>query len=229
MTLSAPHRIPPSIFSSEHSGHGGCHTDAMNHSPPTPHSPSHDSRDGISPDKSALKYSDQYLGFKLKHDSKAEDTDPTLSLSMHDKEHHTRNLSPQQLRSRSPTPTPSPRSSSASLVITEGSANEGDSAEHSGGHTASRRMSRSFETLGGQRNANTTLDAGAEAYSPKPLSKVLLPHQLSDIKEEKIIKKSRRPSCSENTTMSMAPIKTEKTPHPSGSHEDTLRDRKSVV
>lgn len=155
---------------------GSCHDESTNHGQLD--SGNYKTSSG----QSLLEYGDQYLSFKPKHD----DSDPTLTLSMNEK------LSPRQLPS--PSPTPSPRSSSPSLVITEGSSADGDHEAEGHGHSISSSISRSFEALGGQRDGHITTENGLGLHSPRPISKMLSPHQLSDIKEEKIIRNPRRPS-----------------------------------
>lgn len=103
----------------------------------------------------------------------------------------------------SPSPTPSPRSSSPSFVLTEGSEGGFDSSLHESqdGGLHSNGTSRSFESRGpfGQRHGGSPIDSEGEGINgPRPISKVLLPHQLSDIKEERVVsRKERKPSIGE--------------------------------
>lgn len=173
MALPAERTLPSPHLSSDMNG--SCHDESINH---TQHG---GGKDRPSPEESLIGYSEHYMGFKPKH----EEDDPTLILSMND------HLSPRQLPS--PSPTPSPRSSSPSLVITEGSSADGDHEAEGHGHSVSSSISRSFEALG-QRDGHITTESRLGLQSPRPISKMLLPHQLSNIKEEKVIRKPRRPS-----------------------------------
>ena len=99
----------------------------------------------------------------------------------------------------SPSPSPSPHSSSPSLVLTETTEGDWDSPlQHSrNGSIFGNGTSRSFETSGpfGQRNGNSPIESGNESLpGPRPISKVLLPHQLSDIKEERVVRRKERKS-----------------------------------
>lgn len=166
---------------------GSCHNESMIHEHPA----KDDTLDEKPPpEKSLVQYSEQYLYFEPEH----KEADPTITLSMND------HLSPQQLPS--PSPTPSLRSSSPSLVITEESSNDGDHEAEGHGHIVSSSISRSFETLGGQRDGHIATENGLGLQSPWPIGKMLLPHQLSDIKEEKIIRKPRRPSEGQEESLS---------------------------
>ncbi len=102
-----------------------------------------------------------------------------------------------------PSPSPSPRSSSPSLVLTETSERSnisGDWVEGDNGlsrHSLESSMSSNFETpaKNGQRNGMGIQDSTTnDSYTPRPLSKVLIPHQLDDIKEERAKRKERKPS-----------------------------------
>ena len=173
MALPAEPTLPsPCLFSDMN---GSCHDESTNH---TQHG---GGQDKPSPDESPLEYSEHYMGFKPKH----EEDDPTLVSSMDE------HLSLRQLPS--PSSTPSPRSSSPSLVITENSSAGDDHEAEGPGHSVSSSISRSFEALG-QRYEHITTESRLGLQSPRPISKMLLPHQLSDIKEERVIRRPRRPS-----------------------------------
>lgn len=95
-----------------------------------------------------------------------------------------------------PSPSPSPRSSSPSLVLTENSEGDFDSSIHGSldnGRIPPNGTSRSFEFRGPFRGS--PVDSEGEVINgPPPISKVLLPHQLSDIKEERVVKRKERKS-----------------------------------
>lgn len=93
----------------------------------------------------------------------------------------------------SPSPSPSPRSSSPSFVLTETSSAEWDGDV---GHGRSTSTSKSFETAASSGQVEEGVDTEG-IQSPRPISKILLPHQLHDIKEERV-KKPRKMSLSKD-------------------------------
>jgi len=95
----------------------------------------------------------------------------------------------------SPSPTPSPRSSSPSLVLSETSSAEW---HEDVGEEHSTIASKSFETATSNGQAENKADAEI-VHSPRPISKVLLSHQLHDIKEERAQKPGKL-STSNDTT-----------------------------
>lgn len=96
--------------------------------------------------------------------------------------------SSETLQLPSPSPTPSPRSLSPCLVVTDTSSGEGD------GHAKfmnGRKHSQSFETLKRRvQNGEAVIDDPLE--SPPSISKVLQPHELHDIPEQKTSTRHRR-------------------------------------
>lgn len=131
-------------------------------------------------------------GVAYKHDTPIGEGVVTDSLSDNKASKSYSHLAVQDVMSQlpSPSPTPSPRSSSPSLVVT------GSSGEYIGAVSAANgnNHSKSFE------KATTTLasslgDPDEVLLSPLPISKVLPPHELHDIPEERV-RKHRKSSAS---------------------------------
>ncbi len=94
----------------------------------------------------------------------------------------------------SPSPTPSPRSSSPSLVVTDSSTEcTGNLSGFPHGHGYLGSFEKSVHSLQASQESNE-----AALASPLPISKVLPPHELHDIPEERVRKPRKLSSAKSN-------------------------------